>query len=75
MFMTQRLSEQAGPVFGHTCWAHWIRSDSFNYPAAEAKMAIGQRIIVHGRVLDQNGARRVPCGSSGRPNAGGALSP
>ena len=52
------LSEQTGPVFGHTMLGALDNDLILNY-AADGEMAIGQRIIVHGRVLDQNG-RGVP---------------
>ncbi|WP_340241462.1 protocatechuate 3,4-dioxygenase subunit beta [Sulfitobacter pontiacus] len=52
------LSEQTGPVFGHNMLGALDNDLILNY-AAEGEMAIGQRIIVHGRVLDQNG-RGVP---------------
>jgi len=56
--MNTTLSEQTGPVFGHTMLGALDNDLILNY-AAEGEMAIGQRIIVHGRVLDQNG-RGVP---------------
>jgi protocatechuate 3,4-dioxygenase beta subunit len=56
--MNTTLSEQTGPVFGHNMFGALDNDLILNY-AAEGEMAIGQRIIVHGRVLDQNG-RGVP---------------
>ena len=56
--MNTTLSEQTGPVFGHNMLGALDNDLILNY-AAEGEMAIGQRIIVHGRVLDQNG-RGVP---------------
>ena len=56
--MTTTLSEQTGPVFGHNMLGALDNDLILNY-AAQGEMAIGQRIIVHGRVLDQNG-RGVP---------------
>ena len=56
--MNTTLSEQTGPVFGHDMLGALDNDLILNY-AAEGEMAIGQRIIVHGRVLDQNG-RGVP---------------
>ena len=56
--MNTTLSEQTGPVFGHTMLGALDNDLILNY-AADGEMAIGQRIIVHGRVLDQNG-RGVP---------------
>ena len=52
--MNTTLSEQTGPVFGHNMLGALDNDLILNY-AAEGEMAIGQRIIVHGRVLDQNG--------------------
>lgn len=52
------VSEITGPVFGHND-IDPIDSDMiFNY-AADGESAIGERIILHGRVLDEN-ARPVP---------------
>lgn len=48
------LSEQTGPVFGHGLLGELDNDLIHNY-AAPGEMAIGQRIIVHGRILDQNG--------------------
>tara|TARA_R100000935_G_scaffold5170_5_gene11937 strand:+ start:1109 stop:1840 length:732 start_codon:yes stop_codon:yes gene_type:complete len=56
--MNTTLSEQTGPVFGHNMLGALDNDLILNY-AADGEMAIGQRIIVHGRVLDQNG-RGVP---------------
>ncbi|HDZ83017.1 MAG TPA: protocatechuate 3,4-dioxygenase subunit beta [Roseobacter sp.] len=56
--MNTTLSEQTGPVFGHSVLGDLDNDLILNY-AADGEMAIGQRIIVHGRVLDQNG-RGVP---------------
>ena len=56
--MNTTLSEQTGPVFGHNMLGALDNDLILNY-AAEGEMAMGQRIIVHGRVLDQNG-RGVP---------------
>tara|TARA_R110002111_G_scaffold39837_1_gene74893 strand:+ start:22 stop:753 length:732 start_codon:yes stop_codon:yes gene_type:complete len=56
--MNTTLSEQTGPVFGHSMLGDLDNDLILNY-AADGEMAIGQRIIVHGRVLDQNG-RGVP---------------
>ena len=56
--MNTTLSEQTGPVFGHNMLGALDNDLILNY-AAEGEMAIGQRIIVHGRVLAQNG-RGVP---------------
>lgn len=56
--MNTTLSEQTGPVFGHSLLGDLDNDLILNYAAA-GEMAIGQRIIVHGRVLDQNG-RGIP---------------
>ena len=48
------LSEQTGPVFGHNILGELDNDLIHNY-AAQGESAIGQRIIVHGRILDQNG--------------------
>lgn len=56
--MNTTLSEQTGPVFGHNKLGELDNDLILNY-AAPGEMAIGQRIIVHGRVLDQNG-RGIP---------------
>ena len=56
--MNTTLSEQTGPVFGHNILGALDNDLILNY-AAEDEMAIGERIIVHGRVLDQNG-RGIP---------------
>lgn len=52
------LSEQTGPVFGHDILGE-LDNDLIHNFAAAGESAIGQRIIVHGRVLDENG-RPVP---------------
>ena len=54
----QTLSEQTGPVFGHEILGE-LDNDLIHNFAAPGESAIGQRLIVHGRVLDQNG-RGVP---------------
>lgn len=51
-------SEITGPVFGHNDIDEIDNDLIFNY-AKEGESAIGERIIVHGRVLDEN-ARPVP---------------
>lgn len=56
--MNTTLSEQTGPVFGHNTLGALDNDLILNY-ATEGEMAIGERIIVHGRVLDQNG-RGIP---------------
>ena len=54
----QTLSEQTGPVFGHNVLGK-LDNDLIHNFAAPDESAVGQRLIVHGRVLDQNG-RGVP---------------
>lgn len=51
-------SEETGPVFGHDLLGA-LDNDLIRNFAAPGEMAIGQRLIVHGRVLDEN-ARPVP---------------
>jgi protocatechuate 3,4-dioxygenase beta subunit len=52
------LSEETSPVFGHGLLGELDNDLIVNY-AAEGEMAIGPRIVVHGRVLDEMG-RAVP---------------
>lgn len=52
------VSEETGPVFGHDILGP-LDSDLIHNYAAEGKSAIGPRIIVHGKVLDELG-RPVP---------------
>lgn len=47
------LSEQTGPVFGHEILGPLDDDLILNF-GTEGEMAIGQRIIVHGRLLDEN---------------------
>lgn len=56
--LEQTASEITGPVFGHGDIAHGDNDLLTNYAQA-GESAIGERIIVHGRVLDEN-ARPVP---------------
>jgi protocatechuate 3,4-dioxygenase, beta subunit len=48
------LSEETGPVFGHDLLGP-LDNDLIHNFAAEGQSAIGPRIIVHGRVLDEMG--------------------
>lgn len=48
------LSEMTGPVFGHDLIGELDNDLILNY-AAPGESAIGERIIVHGRVLDERG--------------------
>ncbi|SFD53619.1 protocatechuate 3,4-dioxygenase subunit beta [Roseivivax sediminis] len=52
------LSEETGPVFDHDVLGP-LDNDLLHNFAAPGESAIGQRIIVHGRVLDETG-RGVP---------------
>ncbi len=56
--MNTTLSEETGPVFGHDILGPLDNDLILNF-AQPGEMAIGQRIVVHGRVLDENG-RGVP---------------
>lgn len=56
--MNTTLSEETGPVFGHDMLGPLDNDLILNF-AQPGEMAIGQRTIVHGRVLDENG-RGVP---------------
>ncbi len=52
------LSETTGPVFGHDIIGP-LDNDLIHNFAKDGQSAIGQRIVVHGRVLDERG-RGVP---------------
>ncbi len=52
------LSEMTGPTFGHSIIGE-LDNDLIHNFARPGESAVGQRIIVHGRVLDEN-ARPVP---------------
>ncbi|AEQ51729.1 protocatechuate 3,4-dioxygenase subunit beta [Pelagibacterium halotolerans] len=52
------LSEKTGPAFGHNMLGEYDNDLIINY-ARPGEEAIGQRIVVHGRVIDQN-AKPVP---------------
>ena len=54
----QSPSEDMGPVFGHDMLGN-LDNDLIRNFAGPGAMAIGPRLIVHGRVLDEN-ARPVP---------------
>ncbi|CUH78996.1 protocatechuate 3,4-dioxygenase subunit beta [Tropicibacter naphthalenivorans] len=56
--LDQTVSEITGPRFGHSDIAALDNDLIYNY-AGEGQSAIGERIILHGRVLDEN-ARPVP---------------
>ncbi|RVA75875.1 protocatechuate 3,4-dioxygenase subunit beta, partial [Mesorhizobium sp. M7A.F.Ca.CA.001.08.2.1] len=48
------LSEIAGPVFGHAMLGK-LDADLIHNFARPGESALGERIIVHGRVLDERG--------------------
>lgn len=52
------LSETTGPVFGHSMMGELDNDLTLNY-AAPGESAVGPRVIVHGRILDERG-RSVP---------------
>lgn len=52
------ISERTGPVFGHNMLSE-LDNDLLTNFAKAGETAIGQRIVVYGRVLDENG-RGVP---------------
>lgn len=52
--LNNTLSELAGPVFGHNMIGELDNDLILNY-AQPGQSAIGERIIVHGRVLDERG--------------------
>ena len=56
--MPQTLAEQTGPVFGHNMLGEHDADLLLNY-AKPGELPVGERIIVHGRVLDEFG-RGVP---------------
>ena len=56
--LQQSVSEITGPVFGHND-IDPIDNDLIHNYAKDGESAIGERIIMHGRVLDENG-RPVP---------------
>jgi protocatechuate 3,4-dioxygenase beta subunit len=64
-------SEITGPVFGHSILGE-LDNDLIHNFAKPGESAIGERIIVHGRVLDERG-RPVPCAliEFWQANAGG----
>ncbi|MEC8668932.1 MAG: protocatechuate 3,4-dioxygenase subunit beta, partial [Pseudomonadota bacterium] len=51
-------SEETGPTFGHEILGEWDNNLIMNWTRGKAP-AVGERILVHGRVLDEN-ARPVP---------------
>jgi protocatechuate 3,4-dioxygenase beta subunit len=56
--MDSTVSEETGPVFGHSLIGPLDNNLILNYTRGGAP-AVGERILVHGRVLDEN-ARAVP---------------
>ena len=71
--MASTLSEETGPVFGHDMLGP-LDNDLIQNFAKPGEMAIGPRIIVHGRVRDESG-RAVPNAlvEVWQANAGGRL--
>src|SRR3981189_702864 len=55
IIMRHTLSELTGPVYGHET----VRENDSDLPTQHKGEPIGERIIVHGRVLDEDG-RGVP---------------
>ncbi len=64
--------KSAGPVFGHAMLGE-LDADLIHNFARPGESAIGERIIVHGRVLDERGRRLFParCIEFWQANAGG----
>lgn len=66
------LSEITGPVFGHNILGE-LDNDLIHNFAKPGESAIGPRIIVYGKVLDERGKGfQARCSSSGRPMPAGA---
>ncbi len=69
IIMRQTLSELTGPVYGHEA----VRENDHDLTTQHAGEPLGERIIVHGRVLDEDG-KAVPnalveiwqCNAAGR---------
>ncbi len=53
--LPQTLADTKGPVFGHMDLGDQDHDLIINY-AANGKSAIGERIVVHGKVLDESGS-------------------
>jgi protocatechuate 3,4-dioxygenase, beta subunit len=56
--MESTPSEETGPRFGHSILGEWDNNMIMNFTKGKAP-AVGERILVHGRVLDENN-RPVP---------------
>ena len=56
--MPSTPTEETGPVFGHNMLGEWDNNLIMNFTKGKAP-AVGERIRVHGRVLDESG-RPVP---------------
>lgn len=56
--LNSTISEQTGPVFGHNMLGE-LDNDLIHNFAKDGESAIGPRIVVHGRILDENG-RGIP---------------
>ena len=65
--MPSTPTEETGPVFGHNLIGEWDNNLIMNFTKGKAP-AVGERIRIHGRVLDESG-RPVPntWSKSGRP--------
>ncbi|MEZ5675499.1 protocatechuate 3,4-dioxygenase, beta subunit [Thalassovita litoralis] len=57
--MESTPSEETGPRFGHSLLGPLDNNLILNFSKDPAKPAVGERILMHGRVLDENG-RPVP---------------
>ena len=57
--METTLSEETGPRFGHSLLGPLDNNLIINFSKDASKPAVGERILMHGRVLDENG-RPVP---------------
>ena len=71
--LRKSLSEITGPVFGHDEIGLLDNDLMRNY--AKGGDPIGERILVHGRVLDEErrGRAQAPCSNSGRPTPAAAI--
>jgi len=64
VLLPETLTEKSGPVFGHEL----IRKNDNDLTAQHEGEALGERIIVHGRVLDEEDDQSVVHSSRcGRP--------
>ena len=71
IIMRHTLSELTGPVYGHET----VRENDHDLTTQHTGEPLGERIIVHGHVLDEDGrACRTRCSRSGRPMPAAATS-